>query len=311
MPPPVPASRESSQSSSELPAQKGAKNRALSYGFAALLLLGVIIRILVVALPGNAPRTPWGGGGDTPAYLLLAQNLISGRGYAYAGDPTAYRAPVYPLLLGGAMKLFGADAIAAVRWFQLAEGLLTVYLCSVVAGMIFGRSARKPALIVALFFPTLIIMTGEILTEATATLVCAIFLYLLVRFWAKPSWALLSGLAATVGVGTLVHFNMALFGFVVLWAVFFWKTPLPKWPAVALTIILPGLVIAPWLIRNYIVFHGALVLSTEGGADGRDGHPRARGPRASWRFGEACEPRSDGCRQRDRDQRREPPSLRR
>ena len=66
--------------------------------------------------------------------------------------------------------------------------------------MIFGRAARKPALIVALFFPTLIIMTGEILTEATATLVCAIFLYLLVRFWdeavvgaAHAVWPLRSG----------------------------------------------------------------------------------------------------------------------
>jgi 4-amino-4-deoxy-L-arabinose transferase-like glycosyltransferase len=265
MPPSVPAPRESPPSPSAFPAQQNAKNRALSYGVAGLLLLGVIIRILVVALPGNAPRTPWGGGGDTPAYILLAQNLISGKGYAYAGQPTAYRAPVYPLLLAGAIKMFGSYAIAAVRWLQFLAGLLTAYLCAAIAGMIFGRAARKPALIVALFFPTLIIMTGEILTEAVATLVCAVFLYLLVRFFEKPSWSILTGLAATVGLATLVRFNMALFGFVVLWAVLFWKMPLSKWRAVALTIILPGLIISPWLIRNYVVFHGAFVLSTEGG----------------------------------------------
>lgn len=210
-------------------------------------------------------RTPWGGGGDTPAYLLLAQNLLAGKGYAYAGQPTAYRAPVYPFLLAGAMKMFGSYAIAAVRWLQFLAGLLSAYLCSVIAGKIFGRAARKPALIVALFFPTLIIMTGEILTEALASLVCAIFLYLLVRFFEKPSWSVLTGLAATVGLATLVRFNMALFGFVVLWAVVSWKMPLPKWRAIALTIILPGLIISPWLIRNYVVFHGAFVLSTEGG----------------------------------------------
>jgi 4-amino-4-deoxy-L-arabinose transferase-like glycosyltransferase len=265
MPPPVPASRESSQLSLALPAKKDAKNRAFSYGFTGLLLLGVIIRILIVSLPGNAPRTPWGGGGDTPAYVLLAQNLLSGKGYAYAGQPTAYRAPVYPFLLAGAMKMFGSYAIAAVRWLQFLAGLLTVYLCSVIAGMIFGNSARKPALIVALFFPTLIIMTGEILTEALATLVCAMFLYLLVRFFEKPSWGVLTGLAATVGLATLDRFNMALFGFVVLWAVVFWKTPFSKWRAVALTIILPGLIISPWLIRNYVAFRGALVLATESG----------------------------------------------
>jgi 4-amino-4-deoxy-L-arabinose transferase-like glycosyltransferase len=230
-----------------------------------LLLLGLIVRILIVALPGNAPRTPWGGGGDTPAYLLLAHNLLAGKGYAYAGQPTAYRPPVYPFLLAGAMKVFGSYAIAAVRWLQFLAGLLTACLCSLIAGTLFGKAARKPALIVALFFPTLIIMTGEILTEALATLVCAIFLYLLVRFFEKPSWGVLTGLAATVGIATLVRFNMALFGFVVLWAVVFWKIPLSKWRAVALTIILPGVIVSPWLIRNYVVFHGAFVLSTEGG----------------------------------------------
>ncbi len=42
--------------------------------------------------------------------------------------------------------------------------------------------------------------------------------------------------------------------------------PLSKWRAVALTIILPGVIISPWLIRNYVAFHGAFVLSTEAGS---------------------------------------------
>lgn len=245
----------------------GARSHTLPYCLIALLLLGLATRILVVALPGNALRTPWGGGGDTPAYVLLAQNLLAGKGYTYAGQPTAYRAPLYPFVLAASMKMFGAHAIAAVRWLQFTAGLLTVWLCAVSAGRIFGRAARKPALVVALFFPTLIIMTGEILTEALATLASAIFLYLLVRFSQRPSWARLAGLSATVGVATLVHFNMALLGFVVLWAVFFQdpKMALPRWRAVALTIVLPAAIISPWLIRNYVVFHGAFVLSSVGG----------------------------------------------
>jgi len=261
----IPAIRESTQTTSVTPAGGGAANRALSYGFVALVLLGVIVRILIAALPGDALRTPWGGGGDTPAYVLLAHNLVDGKGYTYAGLPTAYRPPAYPFLLAGAMEVFGAHAIAAVRWLQLLAGLLTVYLCSVVASMIFGKIAGRAALVVALFFPTLILMNGEILTESLATMTCAIFLYLLVRFFIEPSWAILSGLAAMVGLATLVRANMALFGFVVLWAVIFWKIPMPKWKAVALTVFLPGLVISPWLIRNYVAFHGAFVLSTASG----------------------------------------------
>ncbi|HEX4001803.1 MAG TPA: glycosyltransferase family 39 protein [Candidatus Acidoferrales bacterium] len=243
----------------------------LSYGFFALLALGLLLRILIVALPGNALRTPWGGGGDTPAYVLLAQNLLAGKGYTYAGLPSAYRPPAYPFLLAASMKVFGAHAIATVRWLQFLVGLLTAYLCSLVAGMIFGKAARKLALMVALFFPTLIITTGEILTEALATAMSAIFLYLLVRFFKGPSWATLTGLAASVGLATLVRFNMALFGFVVLWAVIAWKMPMPKWKAAALTILLPGLIISPWLIRNYIAFQGAFVLSTSAGSTAATG----------------------------------------
>ena len=265
MSPPVPAFRESPQMLSPESARAGAGGRWLSHGFVALLVLGVIVRILVVALPGNALRSPWGGGGDTPAYVLLAHNLIDGKGYAYAGQPTAYRAPAYPFVLAASMKIFGAHAIAAVRWLQFVGGLLTAYLCAAVAGMIFGKSAGRAALIVALFFPTLIIMTGEILTEALATVMSAIFLYLLVRFFKQPSWAILTGLAATTGLATLVRFNMALFGFVVLWAVLCWKIPMPKWKAAVWTVVLSGVIISPWLIRNYVVFDGRFVLSTEGG----------------------------------------------
>ncbi|MGA9632748.1 MAG: hypothetical protein WBQ63_15080, partial [Candidatus Acidiferrales bacterium] len=76
MSPPAPAFRESSPKPSPQPATTEAGGRLLSYGCIALLVLGVIVRILVVALPGNALRTPWGGGGDTPAYVLLAHNLL-------------------------------------------------------------------------------------------------------------------------------------------------------------------------------------------------------------------------------------------
>lgn len=237
----------------------------LAYVCIAVALLGVAARVAVVAVPGEALRTPWGGGGDTGAYVLLAQNLAAGKGYAYAGQPTAYRPPVYPFFLAASMRVFGAHAIAAVRWLQFFVGLLTAWLCSATAGMIFGRAAMRPALALALIFPTLVIMTGEILTEALATLASAVFLYLLVRFREKASWGGLAALAAVVGLATLIHFNMALLGFVVLWAVLFWQTPLTKWRAVALTILLPGAIISPWLIRNYVVFHGAFVLSTEGG----------------------------------------------
>jgi len=236
-----------------------------TYGFIALVMAGVLVRLLLVVIADNRLNAPWGGVGDAPAYVLLAQNLATGKGYAYAGHPTAYRAPVYPFVLAASMKLFGRHVFEAIRLGQFLMGLLIAYLCASVSGIVFGEKVKKATLIIALFFPTLIVMTGEILTETSATLMSAIFLYLLVRFLEKPNWIVLTGLSAIVGFATLVRFNMALFGFVALGMVLFQQKGLPKWRGAALTILLPALIISPWLIRNYIVFHGALVLSTEGG----------------------------------------------
>ena len=88
-------------------------------------------------------RTPWGGGGDTPAYVLLAQNILSGKGYAYAGMPTALRAPGYPLMLAAFFKLFGAHALAAMRWLQFFEGIAVALLCAATAKKLFGEQAGK------------------------------------------------------------------------------------------------------------------------------------------------------------------------
>ena len=63
------------------------------------IVVGFLLRLAVVIFAGKGMRTPWGGGGDTPSYVLLAQNLLAGKGYAYAGMPTAVRAPAYPFAL--------------------------------------------------------------------------------------------------------------------------------------------------------------------------------------------------------------------
>jgi 4-amino-4-deoxy-L-arabinose transferase-like glycosyltransferase len=238
--------------------------RLAAYGFVALIVAAVLLRLLVVVLAGDGVNAPWGGTGDAPSYVLLAHNIAAGRGYGYAGYPTAYRAPAYPLLLAGIIRVFGNRALAVVRGLQFLMGLAIAELCARAGGILWGKRAARATLVIALFFPTLVIMTGEVLTETTATLCSAIFLFLLALFFQRPRWGVLLALAGTVGVATLVRFNMALFGFVVLWAIFR-QTDLSRWRATALAVVLPALLISPWLIRNFVAFHGALLLSTESG----------------------------------------------
>jgi 4-amino-4-deoxy-L-arabinose transferase-like glycosyltransferase len=244
---------------------------SVKYTFIALVLLGIVIRLLVTILGGGQLRTPWGGGGDSPTYFLLAQNLLAGKGFAYAGMPTALRPPGYPLLLAAFIKMFGVHALAAMRWLQFLEGLAVAFLCGAMAKRIWSERAGRFALLVALFFPTLVEMNGEILTEATATFLTALFLYWMVCYMKRPDWLSLVGFSCAIGLGALFRFNMAVLGFVALAVVLSQANDALRWRRVALVVILPLLVISPWLVRNLYVFHGQVLYSTHSGLDALEG----------------------------------------
>ena len=89
------------------------------------IVLGVGARLLFALAPGRAITAPWSGGSDGPAYVLLARNVASGRGFSYAGMPDAIRPPIYPLILAGLIVGFGRNFAIAVRILQLLAGLLT------------------------------------------------------------------------------------------------------------------------------------------------------------------------------------------
>ncbi len=262
------------ENTGELSAQfpKTASN-AKHYDFllAALVISGVLLRAAVAILAGNSMRTPWGGGGDTPAYVLLAQNILSGKGYAYAGMPTALRAPGYPLMLAAFFKLFGAHALAAMRWLQFFEGIAVALLCAATAKKLFGEQAGKWTLAIALFFPTLVQMNGEVLSEAPATVFTALFVYLLVSYWKEPGpgWLVLLGCA--IGMGALVRFNLAALGLIALVAVFRCASGSKRWMGAAIVFVVSVLIVSPWMIRNFLAFHGQVLFSTESGPDALHG----------------------------------------
>lgn len=234
-------------------------------------ILGVLLRIIIVALPGNQLRAPWSGGGDAPKYVLLAQNLLAGHGLSYALQPTALRAPGYPLLLAALMWFFGDHYVVVIRWLQFALGLGTVYFCSRASARAFGERARRATVVVGLVFPTLIFITGEVLTECIGAFLAALFLYLLVEAIKSPRMSLLAGMGLVVGVAGLFRFNMAGLGFVGIGVALIAKIQRPAWQRVLVFCFCAGVVVAPWLLRNQIVFHGKVLYSTLTGHDAVEG----------------------------------------
>jgi 4-amino-4-deoxy-L-arabinose transferase-like glycosyltransferase len=233
--------------------------------FVALVLVGVLFRVFFAVYPGNAPRAPWSGGGDAAAYLTLAQNISSHKGFAYAGQPSAFRAPGYPLILSVFIEIFGRNYILAVRCLQFLEGLLIALLCAAMAGELLGETAGKLALLIALFLPTLVQMTSEVLTETTAATFAAAFLFFLVRYVRTSRWESLAWMSAAIGIGALVRSNVAFVGIAALIVVALQENGRARVRRLGLVVLIPCVLISPWIIRNLVVFHGRVIYSTQGG----------------------------------------------
>jgi 4-amino-4-deoxy-L-arabinose transferase-like glycosyltransferase len=236
-----------------------------------LLICGIAARIAIVALPGNQLRARWSGGGDAPIYVLLARNILDGRGFGFVLQPTALRAPGYPLLLAGLMWIFGGKFVLAIRWIQFALGIGTACLCARSVASLFGEKAGRATLIITLLFPTLIFVTGEVLTEAVASFLTAVFFYLAVRAFLKPRMRLFAGLGIVVSIAALFRFNMAVLGFVALWVAFAARSSRPAWQRALVVCATAALTISPWVIRNEFVFHGEVLYSTLSGHDAVEG----------------------------------------
>ena len=237
----------------------------------ALLVSGVVLRLSLVLAAGNSVRSAWSGGGDAEQYVILASNLFSGSGYTYFHQPTAFRPPLYPLVLAGFMWLFGGHWVIAVRLLQFLAGLATVWLCGSLANRLFGEEVRYTALLAALFFPTLVYFTGEILTECFACLLTTLFFWCLLRIVSssRTRYLLLAGLLA--GLSALLRFNGALL-LIVLIAVALkadvWGQRLRR---VVLVTVASGAVLLPWMVRTEAVFGGKALYSTHSGYAAAEG----------------------------------------
>lgn len=158
-------------------------------------------------------------GGDTPAYLQLASNLLDKHVYGLlsAGTvlPTDARPPGYPLFVAAVYSVAGRSESAVL----LAQVLLDLASCFLIAALA-ARLAPQPAkdrvwlaaLWLAVLCPFLANYAAVPLTEVLAASLSAATLLLLVRAWQREEagaascdragW-LLAGIAA--GLATLVR----------------------------------------------------------------------------------------------------------
>jgi 4-amino-4-deoxy-L-arabinose transferase-like glycosyltransferase len=231
---------------------------------AALLgSLGLLARLFLLIQAGNLPIGPFSGVGDQVRYQTLADNLFEGRGFTYAGQPTALRPPLYPMFLAAMRFLFGSHRFLAARCFQFLAALAMAYLCLLLARRLFGIEAGVLAGSFALAMPTLAFSATELQAESLAACVTVLFLFSLVAALdgadVAPRWM---GFAS--GVAAILRFNSLLLLFVGTTVCLRYRKSIKS---VLIVWMAAGLLVAPWILRNAQAFHGRILFSSQGGVN--------------------------------------------
>jgi len=112
---------------------------------------------------------------DPDNYLTLARSLADGRGFTHEGRPTAYRPPLYPILLAPLVGLLPVPALPlGVAALHLALGAGTVVLAHATArrwGLSPGRALMAAGIVA--FDPVLVVQSRSVMTETPAAFLVA------------------------------------------------------------------------------------------------------------------------------------------
>jgi len=236
-----------------------------SYVVAVAVFAGIAARLFLLVRSGNSPEGILGGGSDAPAYILLGKSLAEGHGMSYVGQPTALRAPLYPLLLAALRLLFDGQSLLVMRLLQFLAAIFTAWICGKTAALVWSERAKWPAFALALCAPTLIFFTSQILTETFTALLVAVFLYLLASYSLKENSKALIGMGICAGILLLLRFNTLFVPAIAAMAAFRIPPTAASFKRALVPISLALALVSPWLYRNLVIFHSEILYSSQTG----------------------------------------------
>jgi 4-amino-4-deoxy-L-arabinose transferase-like glycosyltransferase len=201
---------------------------------------------------------------DPDNYLPLARSIAAGEGLSLNGRPTAYRPPLYPLLLAPLVAASGARAVPGVAALHIALGAATVGLTALAAGRwgLGGRRSVAAALIVAID-PVLLWQARFVMTETLTAflLAAALWALMLPRQPASILGGLLFGLAGLARPSMLPGAALTILARLVIRS-----ATVRERLADALMMTLALLAtLCPWAVRNAVVFGVPIATTTHGG----------------------------------------------
>lgn len=243
---------------------KSENNKALALIALALGLLIVIIRIIFIFTYETEPLA----GGDGRAYWSYAQQIVKGNGFRSALEPwLADRPPLYSYFLAAIFFLGGENESIVFIVQAILGGISAGFFMLSAVKLLGTRSGILSGLLFGLL-PHFLIFTQQVLTESIYIPIWVFLLSSLVL--PKPSskfpfWA--SGIF--LGLLSLIRREALMPGAIITIVFLLLRFSVQKeWRKVILNLLvifgIAGVVMAPWLIRNTMVF-GKPLMSSSGG----------------------------------------------
>jgi 4-amino-4-deoxy-L-arabinose transferase-like glycosyltransferase len=233
-----------------------------------ILALALVLRLIVVALTWHAPVTL-----DPQDFSRTATSIAQGHGYppsnrAPGGGPSAFRPPGYPVFLAGVYVIAGHSSPAAGRLAGALLGTLSVALIGLIALRIWGRRVGLLALGIAAITPSVAILGTALISEALfVPLMLGAVLTALEGRHSERRYAWLIATGVLVGAACLTRTNgiVLLVPFALAFAPTRSRRTPKAWLPSVLFVLIALLTIAPWTIRNWLVFHTFIPVSDESG----------------------------------------------
>ncbi|HSO97750.1 MAG TPA: glycosyltransferase family 39 protein [Solirubrobacteraceae bacterium] len=206
-----------------------------------------------------AARAPVGVGGDA-GYYHSAANLIAHGHFLYrsilgGSYPTAEHPPLFPLVLS-VVSVFGGDSLLTHRVAGCVIGSLTVVAVAVLGRRVAGARTGWIAGGLAAVFPPLVTADGLVMSEPLFALLVAVSLMIALGPPGRRRSVLLG---VAVGLCALTRGEGLALLVLLAWPAA-WRAG--RWRDVLLSTLVCLAVLAPWVIRNAVMF-GRPLLATD------------------------------------------------
>jgi len=239
-----------------------------------ILVAAVLIRIPIALYMGDQV-TVLPGIHDQVSYDALARSLLEGRGYSFTDDwypftpadtPTSHWSFIYPLYLAGIYAVTGYHPLVARLVQGVVGGALICFLVYLIGRRVVNEDTGLIGAGLVAVYGYFVYYNVALMTETFFIALVLLTLYLSMELKEKPTLARWVLLGLALGIASLLRQTILLFvPFLILWLFWELKKDGILWWYFTIPIIIIILLITPWTLRNYSVYHQFLLLNSNAG----------------------------------------------